>query len=106
MYIDLIVLLVLLIFVILNFNKVYSFVFFIAIVDITLRLLSFLKSNLPFKDITKYINSYLPNSLPDLINKYTGNWDIINLILTWLYVGIMIIFLYYCIKIFWKKKKI
>ena len=106
MYVDLIVLLVLLIFVILNFNKVYSFVFFIAIVDITLRILAFLKDNLPFKNITKYINDYLPSSFPDLINKYTSSWDIVNLILTWAYVGIMVIFLYYCIKIFWKKKRI
>ena len=106
MYIDVIVLVILFILVIMYFNKFHSFVFFIAIVDIFLRIATFVKDNIPVKDISNLISKYLPESIIDIINKYTSNWDIVNLILRWGYVIIMTIFLYYIIKIFWKKKKI
>lgn len=106
MYIDLIVLIVLLILVVMFFNRFNSFVFFIAIVDIFLRILTFIKNNIPIKDISNIIGKYLPESVIGIINKYTSDWPTINLILRWLFVGIMIIFLYYITKIFWKKKKI
>ena len=106
MYIDLIVFLVLLILVILNYNKFHSFVLFIAIIDIFLRIATYLKDNIPFKNIVNIIDRYLPGSLLDMINTYTGDYKMINLILRWAYIVIMIIFLYYVIKIFWKKKKI
>ena len=106
MYIDLIVFIILLIIVIMNYNKFHSYILFIAIVDITLRLLTYLKDNLPFGKITKYISDYLPGSLLDMINKYTTNWGVINVVLRWVYIGIMVIFLYYVGKIFIKKKKI
>lgn len=106
MYIDLIVLIILLILVIMYFNRFSSFVFFVAIVDIFLRIATFVKDNIPLRDISAIISKYLPESVIDIINKYTSNWEIVNLVLRWAYVVIMTIFLYYIIKIFWKKKKI
>lgn len=106
MYIDLIVLVVLLILVVMYFNRFHSFVFFIAIVDIFLRIACFIKDNIPLRDVASIIGKYLPESMMDIINKYTSNWELVNLGLRWFYVGIMTIFLYYIIKIFWKKKKI
>lgn len=106
MYIDLIIFFVLLILVMLKYNKFHSYVLFIAIVDIALRILTFVRGNIPIREVSKFIGDYLPNSLLDLINKYTSNWDMVNLILRWVYVVIMTIFLYYIIKIFIKKKKI
>ncbi len=106
MYIDLVVFAILLVLVMMNYHKFHSYILFIAIVDITLRILAFIKDNLPFGEITKYINDYLPSSLLDMINKYTINFGIVNTILNWIYVGIMIIFLYYVGKLFIKKKKI
>ena len=58
------------------------------------------------KDISNLIGKYLPESIPNIIDNYTSNWEMVNLILRWGYVIIMTIFLYYIIKIFWKKKKI
>ena len=106
MYIDLIVLLVLFILVVMYFNRFHSFVFFIAIVDIFLRIATFVKENIPMKDISNLIGKYLPESIPNIIDNYTSNWEMVNLILRWGYVIIMTIFLYYIIKIFWKKTKI
>lgn len=106
MYIDLIVLLILLIVVVMFFKRFSSFVFFMAIVDIFLRILAFIKHNIPMKDVAALIGKYLPESVFDIINKYTGNYDLINIILKWCFVGIMCIFLFYITKIFLKKKKI
>ena len=106
MYIDLVVLIVLLIIVVMFFKRFSSFVFFIAIIDITLRILAFIKNNIGLKDISNIISKYLPESIFDIINKYTSNIEILNIILKWTFVIIMIIFLSYIIKIFWKKKKI
>ena len=106
MYIDLIVFIVLMIIVFLKYNRFHSYVLFFAIVDITLRILAFVRTNIPIRGISKVISDYLPNSLIDLINKYTSDWNMVNLILRWIYVGIMTIFLYYIIKLFLKKRKI
>ncbi|MBR2677968.1 MAG: hypothetical protein IKE63_00935 [Bacilli bacterium] len=106
MYIDLVVLLILLILVVFYFNKFHSYVLFIGIVDIALRILAFIKDNIPIKDVSNMISDYLPGSIIDLINKYTSDWEVVNLILRWAFVGIMIIFLYYVTKIFIKKKRI
>lgn len=106
MYIDLIVLIVLLILVIMFFKRFSSFVFFIAIVDIFLRILAFIRVNIGLRDVSNLIGKYLPSSVFDIINKYTGQWETINVILKWAFVVIMGIFLFYITKIFLKKKKI
>lgn len=106
MYIDLIILLILLILVIVFFKRFQSFVFFMAIIDIFLRILTFIKNNIGLKDVSKIIGKYLPESIFSIIDKYTKNMDLVNIILKWCFVGIMIFFLTYIIKIFLKKKKI
>lgn len=106
MYIDLLVLIVLLILVVMFFKRFSSFVFFMAIVDIFLRILAFVKNNIGLQDVAHVIGKYLPESVFEIINKYTGNISWLNILLKWCFVGIMTVFLVYIIKIFWKKKKI
>ena len=106
MYIDLIVLIILIILVVMFFKRFSSFVFFIAIVDIFLRILTFIKNNIGLKDVSHLISKYLPESVFDIINKYTGNIPLLNIILKWCFVILMIIFLSYIFKILLKKKKI
>ncbi len=108
MYIDLIVLLVLLIVVVIFSKRFSSFVFGVAIIDIFLRILAFIKHNIPMKDVANIISKYLPESVFDIIDRYTGssNLEIVNVILKWCFVGIMTCFLFYITKIFLKKKKI
>ncbi len=104
MYIDLIILVALIVVVIMFFKRFSSFVFFIAIVDILLRILTFIKDNIPLQDVSSLIGKYIPASIPAILAKYTDG--IFYTIVVWAYVIIMAIFLSYIIKIFWKKKKI
>ena len=106
MYIDLIVLIVLLIVVIMFFKRFSSFVFFMAIVEIFLRILAFIRNNIGLRDVSNIIGKYLPSNMFEIIDKYTGKWDTINIVLKWAFVVIMGIFLFYITKIFLKKKKI
>lgn len=104
MYIDLVVLIVLIILVVMFFKRFSSFVFFMAIVDILLRILTFIKNNIGLDDVSQLIGKYVPTSIPGIINKYADG--VVNTILQWAFVILMCIFLSYIIKIFIKKKKI
>ncbi len=104
MYIDLIVLIVLLIVVIVCFRRFSSFVYFVAIIDIFLRLLTFVKNNIGLADVAAVINKYIPESILSIVSNYTDG--ILYTIIAWIYALIMAIFLGYIIKFFIKKKKV
>jgi len=106
MYIDLIILILLIIVVVMFFKRFSSFVFLMAIIEIFLRIVTFIKNNIGLPDVARIIGKYFPENMFVIINRYTGNWGIFNTILKWCFVGIMTIFLFYIIKIFLKKKKI
>ena len=106
MYIDLIVLVVLIFIVVMFFKRFSSFVFFMAIVDIFLRILTFIKNNIGLPDVAALINKYIPESIISIIDKYTATIPILNGILRWAFVIIMMIFLSYIVKIFINKKKL
>ena len=106
MYIDLIVLIILLIIVIMFFKRFSSFVFLMAIIEITLRILTFIKNNIGLKDIKNVIGKYVPENMFAIINRYTENGSLFNTLLKWAFVIIMVFFLVYIFKIFLKKKKI
>lgn len=106
MYIDLIVLVVLIFIVVMFFKRFSSFVFFMAIVDIFLRILTFVKNNIGLPDVAALINKYIPESIIAIIDKYTSTIPILNSILRWVFVIIMMIFLSYIVKIFINKKKL
>ena len=100
--VDAIIFVVLLVIVICFFRRFSNVVFFVAIFDIFLRILTFLKYN-TVKEIKTFIAKYFPENIPSIIAKYAKG-DLYT-ILVWVYVIIMIIFLFYIIKIFIKRKK-
>jgi len=100
---DAIIFVILLIVVIFFFKRLSNTVFFVAIFDIFLRILTFIKNNTT-RDIKNFISKYFPEDIPHIISKYAKG-DLYK-ILVWVYVILMIIFLYYVIRIFIKKKKI
>lgn len=104
MYIDLIALILLMLVVIMFFKRFSSFVFFVAIFDIFFRILTFIKLNISLPDVVAIMNKYIPTGILGIISKYTDG--IFTTILSWAYVIIMTIFLFYVTKIFFKKKKI
>lgn len=104
MYIDLIVLILFFVVVIFYSRKFPTYIFGFAMTDIFFRILEFLKNNVPISGIKGELSKYVPESIPSMIYKYTdGN---ISLLLIWTYVIVMIIFLYFIVKIFIKRKKI
>lgn len=87
---------------VLIFKKFSNMVYYIGIVDIFLRVLSFIAANIPIKEISNFIYTYFPSSVPSIINMYSSG--IFNTILMWLLCIIYILLDVYLIKIFWKKK--
>ncbi len=99
---DAIIFIVLLIVVIFFFKRLSNTVFFVAIFDIFLRILTFIRDN-TFKEIKVFIEKYFPENIPSIIGKYAKG-DLYT-ILVWIYVILMTVFLYYVIRIFIKRKK-
>ena len=99
---DAIIFIILLVVVICFFRSLYNTVFFVAIVDIFLRILTFLKYN-TFQEVKVFLGKYLPENIPNIIAKYAKG-DL-YLILVWVYVILMSIFLYYIVRYFIKKRK-
>ena len=104
MYIDVVVLVVLIVIVIMFFKRFSSFVFFMAIVDILLRILTFIKNNIGLPDLAAVIDNYIPESILAIVGNYTSG--LLYTIIAWAYIVIMAIFLFYNTKFFIKKKKI
>ncbi len=104
MYIDLVILIVLILIVIMFFKRFDSFVYAMAIIEIFLRILTFIKNNIGLKDVSALIGKYLPENIFSIINRYSSG--LVNTLLKWAFVIIMGIFLSYIIRIFIKKKKI
>ena len=97
MYWDLIVLLLLVVAVVFS-----SFVYLIAIIDIFLRLLTFVSNNLGVPELSSLIDKYFPTSMVGIINRYSNG--IINTVLMWCLFVIYCIFLFYITRTFWKRK--
>ena len=72
MYIDLIVLIVLILLVIMFFRQFSSFVYFIAITDIFLRILTYIGQNIPLQDVSAVIDKYIPKSILSILGSYTN----------------------------------
>lgn len=102
MYWDLIVLGILIVAVIFFFRDFDSFVYLIASIDILLRILDYIKLHLGVPEISSLIGRYLPSSVPSLIHKYTTG--MVADILMWCYVVLFVIFLFYTLRILWKKR--
>lgn len=103
MYIDLIVFIVLLALVFIFFKKFDCYVYFIAIFDMILRILTFIKYNIGLPDVAALIGKYIPENIPAIVGKYLD--ETLYTIVVWIYVVFMIIFLSYTVRIFWKKKR-
>jgi len=99
---DALIFLVLLVVVIFFFKRLSNTVFFVAIFDIFLRILTFIKYN-TFEEIKVFVAKYFPESIPSIIGKYAKG-DLYT-VLVWAYVILMVIFLYYIVRIFIKRKK-
>ncbi len=99
MYIDLVILIIVLLAVVIIFRRFSSFVYAMAIVDIFLRIMYFLRIKVPLKEL----GNIFPADIPDLLGKYAS--DLLLDILLWAYVFIYTCFLVYITNYFIHKKK-
>lgn len=99
-----IVIILILLVVLFYYRRFSKFVYAFAIIDILLRILTFLKNNIGASEFKTFIIKYIPANYPNLIDKYTNG--IVNDILTWFYIIMIIIFEFYLIKAFIKNKKL
>lgn len=99
MYIDLIIVVVLLLLVIFVFRKFSSFVYALAIIDIFLRIIDYLRINVPLKEL----GNIFPSNIPAILDKYIDG--MLLQILMWIYVFIYVCFLVYITNYFIHKRK-
>lgn len=99
---DVVLLIILIVAGICYFRRLDSSVYFIASVDIFFRILTFIKNNLGVEEISKFISRYFPESIPGVITKYTDG--VLSDVLMWVYVAMFAVFLFYTVKILWKKR--
>ena len=90
MYVDLIIFILLVIFVIAFFRDFMYVVYLVVSVDMLYRLLHFIANNVDVEELTVLIYKYIPSSVPNLISKYIGD-NIFSTIFLW------VIFVIYCI---------
>lgn len=102
---ELVILLVLIGIVIFFFRRFSSFVYFVAIVDIFLRIVYTVNQGLVSKvsrDVYVLLCK-LPSNIPSLVSKYVNG--IVYDVVYWIYVLIFAIFLCYVTRTFFRKKK-
>ena len=89
---DIVILLIIVLLIAVIFKKISNTIIFIGLIDIFLRILNFIGNNTT-KEIGSFINKYFPSSILGIIEKYSS--DLIETILTWGYIALMCMFLYY-----------
>ena len=99
---DVVLLIVLIVAGVCFFRRIDSSVYFISSLDIFFRILTFIKNNLGVEEISSFISKYFPESIPSVIAKYTDG--VLHTILIWIYVGMFAMFLFYTVRILWKKR--
>ena len=104
MYIDLIVLVVMIVFVVIYSKRLQTYMFGFGMIDILFRILNIIENYIPSGVVKDFVDSYIPSSIPGVISKYTSGT--IEMVLCFIYAILMAIFLYYVVKIFIKRKKL
>lgn len=102
MYIDLIIIIVLILIAFCWFRSFPKTVYAVAMIDMFLRLLTYISSHIGISGFYTWVKSIFPASIPGLLAKYMNG--ILLEIFVWVYVALMVVFLFYTTRIFIKKK--
>lgn len=99
---DLIIFIVLAALIVIIFKDFKSLIYFIAIVEIALRVITFIRTHIGLPDISTAIAKYVPTSILDIFANYSSGlfYDI----LCWGFVICFIILDVYLVKYFFHKK--
>lgn len=99
---ELAVLIILVVAVACLYKDVKWIAYLIGIVEIFLRLIHHIGDKLGVIGINSLINQYIPNSIFSILKNNSSG--IIYDLLSWVIIGFLVLFLYYLIKYFLKKK--
>ena len=99
---DLIVLIVVILLIVVWKRNFKSFIYFLGMIEILFRILSYINEHINFKVLNDFINKYIPSSIFNILAKYSNG--LLYTILSWLLVLCFIIFEYYIIRVFIKRK--
>ncbi|MGM9879378.1 MAG: hypothetical protein ACI31R_05095 [Bacilli bacterium] len=99
---DLIILILLIIAVAVLYRDFKFVTYLFGILEIFFRLIHYIGDNIPLININPFVNKYIPSSLFSIIEKYTTG--IVYDIISWLFILIFAMFLFYLVRYFIKKK--
>jgi len=99
---DLMILLIFVIAIVIIFKDTKSLIYALGISDIFMKLVHFIKLQVDVPEFSALINKYIPSSLVAIINEYSEG--IFNIILSWGYIIIMCMFLFYLLKYLIRRK--
>jgi len=99
---DLLIIVIFIVIIVCWFRRFSSFIYALAIIDIFLRIVTFIGHNIGVKPISKFLLDFFPDSIPSVINAYSSG--ILNLILLWGFVICYMIFEFYIIRTFFHKR--
>ena len=102
MYIDAIIVVALIIVAFCWFRRFSKIVYAVGIIDIFLRLINYISSNIGVPGFKKWVRGIFPQSMPSLLDTYMDGL-LLN-IFVWIYVFFMVVFLFYSIRTFIRKK--
>ena len=77
-------------------------VYAIALIDIFFRLIHYISANIGIKGFYGWVRSIFPSSIPGLLDNYMNG--IVLTIFIWIYVVLMVVFLFYIVRTFIRKK--
>ena len=100
---SLFVIIILLVLVVLFFRRFDAFIFAIAIIDIFLRIIAFIQTQVPDPEVASILNRYFPDNIPSIVYPLT-NGGIVYTVFMWIYVVFYIIFEYYIIRSFMRRR--
>lgn len=100
---DVIIVLLIIGLIIFGFKRSFSgFVYAVGATEILFRLLYFLRVRIFSSEISAFLGKYVPSSIPAVIDRYTDG--IVYEVLMWIFVGIIVVFEFYVIRTFLKKR--
>ena len=100
---DVIILIAVIVLFVFLFKRTFSsFVYAVAVTDIFFRIVTYLKIKLTSGELYTFLDKYIPSKVPAVIEKYTNG--AFCEVLIWGYVILMIVFEFYAIRIFMKKR--
>ena len=102
MYIDVIIVVALILVAFCWFRRFSKMVYAIAIIDIFLRLIHYISANIGIQGFNGWVKAIFPSSIPGLLDNYMDG--ILLTVFVWIYVALMVVFLFYIVRTFIRKK--